>query len=328
MASPVALALTCPIPSRVSPHAEATQEWLDDWVHGFDLPLDASGLRKLAGGRFAHYASRLYPDASPADLRTLTGLFTWFFLVDDACDSADRLTPEQVRDLRDGVLRLLRGERYTRRDGFDGPLRLMLAEVWRVLRDWMPPAWRDRFADAVAHHLDGTLRESTNKSTGHRPGVAEYVELRRATSAAYVAHALVEFASGRPVPDPVYHHPLVRRISATGNDLLSWFNDLLSLERDTATAGGHNLVLAVAREHGVPVPVAVDLVGARWEESMAEFVALRGQVPSFGPVVDAALGAYLDGVANSVRGTIDWSLDSDRYRPDRTGSVSGAARAG
>jgi hypothetical protein len=318
--NPSMLRLDCPIPSRISPHADAVGDWLVDWVGGFDLPMDAKARRRLAQGGFARYAGRLYPDASAADLRAIAAIFTWFFLVDDACDDPTGPRPRQVRALRDGVLRLLRAEdRAVPPDGehaFAGPLRRMLLDVWRKPRRRMPAVWQARFADAVAHHLDGVLIEVSNRAAGRQPTINEYVTLRRATSAAYVSYTLIEFASGLPVPDAVYHHPAVQAVAATGNDLLSWFNDLISLRRDAASACGHNLVLAIAHERGLPVEEAIQLAVDRWQRTMHRFVELRAEVPSFGATIDLALRHHLDGVANSVRGTIDWSLESGRYRTD------------
>ncbi|MDZ5446784.1 terpene synthase [Micromonospora sp. 4G57] len=303
----------CPLAPRLSPYADRTQHWLLDQLVGLDLPLDAVALGRLRRAGFARYAGRLYPDATEPDLRVLTSLFTWFFLVDDACDRPDRLTPPQIRALRDGVLALLREGPRARHPGFSGPLRRLLVQAWREPRRRMPARWRLRFADAVADHLDGAWREAVAKAAGRAPGVAEYVQLRRATSAAYVSYPLIEFATGRPLPDAVYHHPALRRIADLGNDLLSWFNDLASLDQDRASAGGHNLVLAMATEYGVPVGTAVNLVAERWRAGMARFVALRAAVPSFGPALDEAVTAHLDGVAHAVRGTVDWTLESGRY---------------
>ncbi|MEU5530062.1 terpene synthase [Micromonospora chersina] len=303
----------CPIPSRLSPHADAVQVWLIGQLDRLGLPLDPVMRERLARAGFARYAGRLYPDASEPDLRSLAALFTWFFLVDDACEGPDRLAPAQIRALRDGALALLREGPRARHPGFSGPLRRLLVQAWREPRRRMPARWRLRFADAVADHLDGAWREAVATVAGRPPGVAEYVQLRRATSAAYVSYPLIEFAAGRPLPDAVYHHPALRRLADLANDLLSWYNDLASLERDRATAGGHNLVLAVAAERGVPVPAAVDLVATRWRTEMSRFMALRAAVPSFGPALDESVTAHLDGLANAVRGTVDWTLESARY---------------
>ncbi|WP_329017738.1 terpene synthase [Micromonospora rifamycinica] len=303
----------CPIPSRLSPYADGVQEWLLDRLPRWGFPLDAEAMSRLDRAGFARYAGRLYPDASEADLRTVTALFTWFFLVDDACDGPDRLPAEQIRVLRSGVLTLLHDGPRRRHPGFGGPLRRLLVEAWRTPRRRMPARWRLRFADAVGDHLDGTRREAVAKESGRAPGVGEYVSLRRATSAAYVSYPLIEFVGDRTLPDAVYHHPLLHQIRVLGNDLLSWYNDLASMERDRTTSGGHNLVLALATERNVPVDTAVELVGERWRDTMARFQAQRAAVPSFGPGLDEAVTAHLDGVANAVRGTIDWTLESARY---------------
>ncbi|MFE9691621.1 terpene synthase family protein [Micromonospora sp. NPDC005806] len=307
------LASGCPLVPRLSPHADPVQDWLVGQLDRLGLPLDAAARRRLARAGFARYAGRLYPDATEPDLRVLAALFTWFFLVDDACDGPGRPDPTGIRALRDGALALLREGPRARHPGFSGPLRRLLVQAWREPRRRMPARWRLRFADAVADHLDGVWGEAVARSAGRPPGVDEYVALRRTTSAAYVSYPLIEFATGRPLPDAVYHHPALRRLGELANDLLSWFNDIASLDRDRATAGGHNLVLAVAAERGVPVGTAVELVAARWRTEMARFTALRAAVPSFGPALDESVTAHLDGVTNAVRGTVDWTLESARY---------------
>ncbi|MFF5176732.1 terpene synthase [Micromonospora sp. NPDC000316] len=284
----------------------------------FDLPLDDVALRRLDAGRIAWYAGRLYPDASTADLRTVAALWTWFFLLDDACDGPHRASGADVEALRDGVLHVLRHGPRARPAGFRGPLRRMLAEAWRTPRARMPPPWQQRFADAVAHHLAGNRMEAENKTRGHAPGVTEYVALRRATSAAYVSYTMIEFVTGHALPDAVYHHPALQALAATGNDLLSWFNDLVSLETDRVTSGGHNLVLAIAREQRLSDDRAVEAVVGRWRTAMRRFMELRATIPSFGPELDPAVAAHVEGVARSVRGTIDWSLESDRYSASRS----------
>jgi hypothetical protein len=303
----------CPIAPRLSPYADPVQDWLVDQLDRLGLPADTTARQRLARAAFARYAGRLYPDATESDLRVLAGMFTWFFLVDDACDGPGRPDPAPIRALRDGALALLREGPRARHPGLSGPLRRLLVRAWREPRRRMPARWRLRFADAVADHLDGVRREVVARGTGRPPGIDEYVELRRATSAAQVAYPLIEFATGRPLPDAVYHHPALRRLGQLGNDLLSWFNDIASLDRDRATSGGHNLVLAVAAERGVPVETAVELVAARWRTEMARFMALRAVVPSFGPALDESVTTHLDGVANAVRGTVDWTLESARY---------------
>ncbi|MEV4621019.1 terpene synthase [Asanoa sp. NPDC049573] len=305
--------LFCPIPPRISPHADDTQDWLTGWLVERGVPAGTASL--LRGSGFARYASRLYPDASEADLRLLTALFTWFFLLDDTVDSSASPPLSQVRATVDGVYATIDSDGREPAPGLSPPMRAMLLDSWRAITGGLSEMSVDRINDALRHHLDGILVEASNKWVGRKPGIVEYIQLRRATSAAYVSYALIEFAGGgrMRIPEAVYHHPVLREISAAGNDLLSWFNDLLSLERDENTAAGHNLVLATARERGLSRDRAIHEVIGRWQDRMTHFVELRAAVPAFGARIDAAVRRYVEGVADSVRGTIDWSLESPRY---------------
>jgi hypothetical protein len=280
--------LLCPLPPTASPHADAVQTALDAEVPGY------------APMRFARYASRLYPDASPADLRLISRLFTWFFLLDDTADET-RPSSDRLRAVLTEALATLAGQ--AEQTGF-------LAESWLVLRQRMPAFWQRRFVDAVRQHFDGLLVEAEGRHAGITPTVPRYVHLRRATSAAYIAHALTEFATGAVVPDAIRWHPAVVAYSAAGNDLLSWFNDLLTPFADT-----HNLVSSIAVDRGLTGDDAVAVAAGRWRARMAELPTLRAAVPRFGAPFDAAVRRFLDGVDYSVRGTIDWSLESARYRP-------------
>lgn len=297
------VAVDCPIDPIISPYANEVQDWLCGWTRRHGLP--AAAADRLAEGGIARYAARIFPDATRDDLRVVAALFTWFFLADDHCDRAVP-EPDRVRAVVTGALDTLQ----TGRDTVGGPLGGMLADAWREPHQRMPVRWRTRFVSAVEHHLRGVVVEARNKARGHRPGVAEYIRLRRATSAAYVSHALVDFAAGVPVPEPVWRHPAVRAYSALGNDLLSWLNDLFSLERDVEASGGHNLVLAVAGELDLPVEAAAERVLEHCQHGMRTLPQARAALPALGPQAER----YLDGVDHAVRATLDWSLESPRYR--------------
>ncbi|GIF74280.1 terpene synthase family protein [Asanoa siamensis] len=305
--------LFCPIPPRISPHTDDVEDWLVSWLVERGVAAETAG--RLRDSGFARYAGRLYPDASPADLQLVTALFTWFFLLDDTVDGHATPPLERVRATVDGVFATIDSDGRQPAPGLSEPMRALLLDSWRPITGTLSEVSVDRINDAFRHHLDGILVEASNKWVGRRPGIVEYIQLRRATSAAYVSYALIEFAgAGRMrIPEAVYHHPVLREISAAGNDLLSWFNDLVSLERDERTSAGHNLVLATARERGLSRDAATLEVIGRWQERMTRFVELRAAVPAFGARIDAAVRRYVEGVADSVRGTIDWSLESPRY---------------
>jgi hypothetical protein len=303
--------LRCPIPPRLSPHAGPVDAWLPGWLAGCGVP-DGPAAR-LAAARFGYYFGRIYPQAAADDLRTLTAYLCWFFLLDDAVDGSPAPPLADIRALVAGVTEMLESDGEARPAAVTPPTRAMLLPAWQTIMARLPRVQRDRVTDAYRHHVDGVLAEAANKRAGRWPGVAEYVAIRRATSGSYLSYALIEFATGDRIPDAVYHHPVLRRASDAANDLLSWFNDLISLERDSVTADGHNIVLATAHERAIPVADAVRSVTRDWNELMDRFLTLPDEMPPLGPAFDAAVGRYLAGVANSVRATIDWSLESPRY---------------
>lgn len=305
----------CPITPRMSAHIPRAEQELTGWARRCGLIDDEDGRTWLAGEAYAGHAGRIFPDAAPADLALLAMIFAWFYLIDDTCDGASTPEPRWTRRYIVELLAVLHG---STRPGevFVGAARVMLVEFWAALRAHTAATWQHRFTDAVAHYLDGVLAEAENKAAGHRPSVDEYVELRRLASAAEISHLLTEFATHTHLPDAVYHHPALRAVRLAGNDLLSWFNDLHSLDKDIATAGGHNLVLAISHEQGLSIEAAVPAAAVMWQRRMDGFARLRARVPSFGPQFDPAVRCHLDGVEGSVRGTLDWTLASGRYRSD------------
>ncbi|HET9517469.1 MAG TPA: terpene synthase [Actinoplanes sp.] len=315
LSPPAVRPLSCPLQPAISPHADEAQRLLGEWLQARGPAWDDERRRRFTRIGFARYAARLYPDADLATLLAVSALFAWFFLLDDTADSATTPDIARLRRMLADCLAVLRRSPARSRAAASQGLPGLLAQTWQVPAATMPRSWRERFADAVEHHLDGVLAEARAKALGVRPGVEAYVRLRRATSAAYVAHVLTEFATRAPLPGSVHGHPAVQAYSTAGNDLLSWFNDLLSLGRDEATSGGHNLVLALAAEHRVSTAEAVELAVAKWQALMDSYAGLRAAVPSFGRELDASVEHYLTGVDRSVRGTIDWSLESIRYQP-------------
>ncbi|WFE22990.1 terpene synthase [Solwaraspora sp. WMMD937] len=314
----VELRAACPLPTVLSPYAAQADAWLPGWLQRCGLPPGTATHRRLAGARIGRYAARLYPGAPIGRLRVVAAMFAWFFLLDDEFDGVADPQEGRLRQLADEVLAVLRSDPAPgSHPVMAGPLRRMLAGPWQTVRQSMPDWWHRRFVEAVAEHLDGAVREAANKAAGYRPGPDEYVELRRATSAAHVAYTLIEYATGDPVPDAVFHHPRVRDVLVAGNDLLSWYNDFFSLPRDLTTAGGHNLVVAVAETRRVPIGDALVIVAHRWRAEMAAFGARQAEVPSFGPDHDRAARGLLAGVGYAVRGTIDWSFESARYQQRR-----------
>src|ERR1700754_4434452 len=167
--------LFCPIPPRISPHADDAQDWLSGWLLNRGVAPEMAGRLRAAG--FARYAARLYPDAAAADLRLLTALFTWFFLLDDTVDNAAAPPIEHVRTTVEAVFATLDSDGRHPAPGLSQPMPARLLDSWRAITAHLSEMSVDRINDAFRHPLDGLLVEASNKWVGRRPGVVEYIPL-------------------------------------------------------------------------------------------------------------------------------------------------------
>lgn len=74
----------------------------------------------------------------------------------------------------------------------------------------------------------------------------------------------------------------------------------------------HNLV-AACRLQGMSAQEAFDYLGQMLETRLASFEELATSLPRWDNATMAAVDAYVEGVRNSVRANLYWSLRTDRY---------------
>ena len=79
---------------------------------------------------------------------------------------------------------------------------------------------------------------------------------------------------------------------------------------------GRNLVALCMRLFNLNVAGAMNWVCQYHYEKQAEFLALRKQIPSFGPEVDRALEEYVNLLGNVIRGAYCYHYECKRYFGD------------
>ena len=75
----------------------------------------------------------------------------------------------------------------------------------------------------------------------------------------------------------------------------------------------HNAVELVMRERGLDVQGAIDWLDRYIADALAGFLDNATNMPSWGKDIDRQVKIYIDGVAQWVRGTDDWTFESGRY---------------
>jgi hypothetical protein len=307
-------AVFCPFPPRVSPHAAWVQRYSVAWAtrHGFlPTPRDQSA---FARARFASLMARAYPDASQADLCLAVCWLTFTFMLDDHLETVLGREPERQRALAAQILGYLRGGRVP--DDLDQPLASALDDVWIRTRLRAGAGWRERLIGHVAEYLAANEWEAGNRSQGRFPPIGEYVRMRRQSAATAMFFDLAEALGGHePETDP-YAEAGLALLRRYADNVVAWFNDLVSWPKEAARGDPHNLVLIVHHELRMSLAEAVDYVVSRHDREVRSFVAAAREF-SRRPDVSR----LVRGLEHWIRANVDWSRESGRYAPLEPSSI-------
>jgi hypothetical protein len=309
-------------------------------------------LQRFKAGKFAWVTGRAHPDASFDDLLLVGMYMSWLFVVDDLCDeeqlgwdpellsAAHVELVDRMKALCPGHGFVLRGEGaqdfeeeggsrgaaeapsgrmlfLLKKRGLDElaerwtPVVSGLTEVWERMCKRAAPGWTQRFIQIFEGYAYACRWETENRATKRVPPVEEYLEFRRHTSALYVFFSLTELVEGVTLTSELLKY--IHELEVRANDGVSWFNDIISLEKEVMAGDVHNLVVVLQHERGLNLQEAVNEAAQLFNDRMREYVELERGLPSFGPELDGQLQRYLKGLRCWVRGNMDWSYETGRY---------------
>jgi 5-epi-alpha-selinene synthase len=304
--------LSCPFPSAINPHATEAQQATIAWARRLRLLQRDAAYRRLNRLQYGMLMARAYPLASPETLQIVTDWSTWLFLLDDQCDEAGMgRDPEQLACLHSLFLSVLQGFPPAQ-DAT--PLVQGLWDLYTRIIAHAPDGWQGRFQHSVRQYFTANVWEATNRRQGHIPNVASYCAMRLFTSAVYPCLLLIELTEGLRFPAEVCGHPDVQRLTTMTNNVISWANDIVSLEKELRQGDVHNLAIILSHEQKLSLQAAVNQVGALHDREVATFIALARRLPSFTPAIDADLQRYISGLRFWMRANLDWSLGAVRYQ--------------
>lgn len=312
--------LYCPFPPAISPHAEEVQEHTVRWASSLGLlGPDGRSIGSFRAAAMGRLAARTYPRMEPEELSLVSNFYAWLFFRDDERDEATEVGRSPT-GLSAGDRRLLEVLGGADPAGGDGPMARAALDL-RERLDRRPGGAagsgtlpRRRFLRALAEHLQGTVWEARNRAEGVVPDPATYVRMRRLTGGLSTVTALAEILEGGSLPGHAREHPTVRRLTAASDNAIGWANDLFSLQKELANGDVHNLVVVLARHEGICLGEATLRVARMHDEEVRAFEAAERRLPSFGAVADRALGRYVGSLRDRVRGHLDWTRESGRFR--------------
>lgn len=307
-----------PFAPAVSEHVEVLDGEILEWARDTDL-LSIERARRLFGAAgLGRLVARTHPDSSLEDLRLISGWYAWLFLQDDVRDdSGVGQRPGELSTLDERFVEILEGGANPRtgEDPLVWALYDLQKRLWGRLRDGeLSRVGMRRFIRAFRQHLDATLWEASNRARDSVPDVETYVRMRPLTGGLSIVTELVELLEGTHLPVEVRENPAVQRLTEASHNIVCWANDILSLEKELRCGEVNNLVVVLRESEGLTLQHAVDLAAEMHDAEVRVFTGLQETLPPFGPAVDENLSRYVATLRFRIRGVLDWSRESERYR--------------
>jgi Terpene synthase family 2, C-terminal metal binding len=314
--------LYCPFPSLISPHVEAVQRQVNQWMQARRYIRTEASLERFNAAKFAWLTGRVHPDASYESILMVATYMSWLFMVDDLYDEAALgRDPERLKVQHQEFIERMKNPRPL--SGEESPLVAGLVDIWERMRLNAPPGWAQRFIQTFEGYAYACVWEAENRVSNRVSPLGEYMEFRRHTSALYVFFSLIELVEQVTLTPEVIAY--IHELEVRANDGVCWVNDMLSLEKEARAGDVHNLVIVLQHEQGLSVQEAMNQAASLFNTRMREYVEFEQRLPSFGVELDVPLQRYLKGLRCWVRGNIDWSYESGRY--EKTLSPSALTRA-
>jgi hypothetical protein len=305
----------CPFPAQMNPLAEKVDEHTFTWATEFQLLQKEAAIQRFHKSRFAWLAARAYPGADFAELALANDFFTWLFMLDDQFDDGSLgRQPERLRAVIGGLLAILGFEQAGNYPALSGPLANALTELWDRILPLTTPQWQKRFTRHLLAYFDSYNWETCNRAAGTIPDVEIYIDKRQDAGAMRIALDYIDLAAHIDLPAEVYSSSLVQTLLRITNNAVCWANDIISLEKEIARGDLNNLVLALQAAHACTLQEAVLQANEMLTREVQLFTHLAPLLTDAFPVYEQDLQKYLISMQGWIRGNLDWSVETDRYK--------------
>jgi 5-epi-alpha-selinene synthase len=319
ISTPVFSQLLLPWPTRRNPFARAYARAAADLLVGVGLITDDRadrGARRFQG--VVVLDPYVYPYAS-LDRLLVAGAFSqWLFFLDDQYDDHPALgrNPLAVRQIMERYFEALSAGRLP---PSPTPFARFTVYLRRRLEALSPPGWMPRFLRNVhAYLFDGSLRTVEHWAEDRVPSTDDYLGMRMHDSAVFPAVDMIEIAAGIRLPLEVLEHPSIIEMRQLTVRHTAYVNDLFSYQKEVLWSGTPcNLVRVLMHNESIGFEDAVGEIVAMVNRDVQRFVELERGLPSFESAIADEVDAYVTGMKDWMRGNVEFSLASSRYRaPD------------
>ncbi|MEU3458806.1 isoafricanol synthase [Streptomyces sp. NPDC006733] len=323
--------LRIPFPGRSSPHADRSRRHTLQWLRDLEILRLDQDVEEYDALRLERLMAFFYPRATGADLDLAADFNAWFFIFDDQFDGPLGRRPDDVEREVDTLVSIL----YEPPSPADGPANLSdnpLAEgfrdIWIRSAAGTPTVWQHRFRDHWRDYLRAYHWEALNRTRRPPMTLAAFLRGRRDSIGVQPCLDFAERCGGYTLPDMLHSGVLAEMREITG-DVVIFVNDIMSVDKELAAGDVNNSVILLLDTTDHTLDGAVELIARAANARVQRFQMLAERLPAVldeydaGAELRAQVGDYVRAMRHVMRGNLDWSLETARYRASGVAAVSG-----
>jgi hypothetical protein len=301
--------LYCPIPSEIHPMAAEIDAGSIEFMKKFDIVGDEQQRTRLAAG-MEKMAGRVAPRGDPAIVQLFSDYAIWLIAMDDLLDEGPLAT--KPAELLTFLARLQRSIEAPELPIEDHPLFAALRDIRLRLHKVVTPAALERWVRGTCSYFLVESWRGATIAAGNAPGLSDYLYFRLHSGAALGVAWIAHLSYCCDPPNQVWEDRRVVALTEMAACLPNYATEIHSYAKDGyRTRDKYNLVDAAAATHGYDSQQALIAAVAMHDRIMCRFLELSEQVERD---ADTQLMRYLQSLHNYVRGLIDWTLATPRYR--------------
>lgn len=306
-------ALYCPFPSDVHDDVQLIEEGTITWMKRYGYIKTSSEEETARKAQFGVRAARVHPTGHTEAIQLVSDLTVWLFLTDDVYVEE----PGMSHALSITTSHIIQSIRILRdpddiSSGASASL-LALQDISRRLRILATHEQIDRVINGMIEFFLAGCCEAVSFSRKTLPTESDYIPVRDAINCLRsVCFVFIEIVGGYELPGPTWCRSELQTVVGKATRIVSNHHDILSGLRELAQEIPMNLPAVIAHEQGLLIADAFARVGDQTNADMRSFVAMTKRLLAEEP--DPSVRAYIDGLKAWIRGNLDWSLTTGRYR--------------
>jgi hypothetical protein len=322
--------VTIPLPfeGHISPFAAAVEDRNRKWARAIRLTTTDAAAERFDRAQFGYGTSCVFPSADMSDLVVCANWMSWLLLADDQHGEGCHGTLGAWKAARSRLEAVLRGNEPS------SPIEHALADLRQRTFPHMPAGWRGRFTSHIQEVFDGYQMESVQRLAGISAEPDDFVRIRRYTGSVPFCIDLAEFAARTEVPETIYRLSEFSDLLLAANDVISWVNDVYSVNKELARADHSNYLISLVQHRDLSLEQALQTVVDRITERAADFCAaehkLHAAVSSLGlpAALREAAWKNVTAMQDWMAGQIYWYQATDRYSTFADIQATGTAPPG